>query len=206
MPVAISGRLLQSEPVLGYTFVVLLGKDPLGFFTECSGLTIERDIKSHPEGGVNTYEHQLPGRLKYTSVTLKRGLAGSKLWDWFQEGLYTGKIERRNVTIMLLTPDLIQLKAWDLTDVYPSKWTGPTFNTGKSEVSVESIELTRGTNLDALPPDPLQRMSDNEGTNLQNTEAAGTGQNIDMSALANKVYDLLKQELRLERERLGWRR
>jgi hypothetical protein len=39
--------------------------------------------------------------------------------------------------------------------------------------------------------------------------AAGAGQEtaaeqeIDLQALASKVYDLLKQELRLERERLG---
>jgi len=31
-------------------------------------------------------------------------------------------------------------------------------------------------------------------------------QEIDLQALARKVYELLKQELKLERERLGWNR
>ena len=141
MPVAIDSRLLKGEPILGYSFVVLLGNDPLAFFTECSGLTIEREIKPHPEGGVNDYVHQLPGRLKYTNVTLKRGLTGAKLWDWFQEGLYTGKVERRNVTIALLTPDLLQMQVWDLTNVYPAKWTGPTFNAEGTDVAIETLEL-----------------------------------------------------------------
>jgi hypothetical protein len=33
-----------------------------------------------------------------------------------------------------------------------------------------------------------------------------TGRKIDLQALADRVYKLLKQELRLERERLGWKR
>jgi hypothetical protein len=31
-------------------------------------------------------------------------------------------------------------------------------------------------------------------------------QEIDLQALARKVYELLKQELKLERERVGWNR
>ena len=37
----------------------------------------------------------------------------------------------------------------------------------------------------------------------QKTQA---GQKIDLQALADKVYRLLKQELMLERERRGWQR
>ncbi len=202
MPVSISGRLFQGEPLLGYTFVVLLGADVLGFFTECSGVTIEREIKTFPEGGVNDFEHQLPGRIKYTNVTLKRGLAGTKLWDWFQEGLYTGQVERRNVTIVLFTANLLDMKTWNLVDVYPAKWTGPGFNTGKSEVSVETLELVCGGSGDMISPDLIQRMSADQ----ENLETVGTNQEIDVSALADKVYALLKQELRVERERLGWNR
>lgn len=152
MPVAISSRMFLSDPILGYAFVVALGNDPLAFFTECNGLGIERDVKPHPEGGVNNYEHQLPGRVKQSKITLKRGLAGSKLWDWFHEGLYTCKVERRNVTIILFASNLMQMQAWDLTDAYPSKWTGPTFDTGKSEVSVETLEIVHhGLNMYSMP-------------------------------------------------------
>ncbi len=152
MPVAISSRLFLSEPILGFAFVVTLGADPLAYFTECSGLGIERDVKVHPEGGVNDYEHQLPGRVKYPRITLKRGLAGTKLWDWFQEGLYTCQVERRHVTITLFTANLLQMQAWSLTDAYPTKWTGPSFNTANTEVAVESLELVHhGLQMVAIP-------------------------------------------------------
>jgi hypothetical protein len=43
------------------------------------------------------------------------------------------------------------------------------------------------------------------GTAIPSQETPA-GQEIDLQALARKVYALLKQELTLERERLGWNR
>jgi phage tail-like protein len=85
--------------------------------------------------------HQLPGRLKQNNVTLKHGLAGNELWEWFQKGMYDGKVERLNVTIVLYNADLTQKKWWDLIDAYPIKWTGPTFASDKHDITVESLEL-----------------------------------------------------------------
>jgi hypothetical protein len=48
------------------------------------------------------------------------------------------------------------------------------------------------------------------GATPPGTASAGqetsTDQEIDLQALAQKVYELLKQELKLERERVGWNR
>jgi hypothetical protein len=48
------------------------------------------------------------------------------------------------------------------------------------------------------------------GAALPGTASAGqetpADQEIDLQALARKVYELLKQELELERERVGWNR
>ena len=54
-------------------------------FTECSGLSGEIEVETYQEGGLNDYEHKLPGRAKYGNITLKSGVASSlDLWDWFQ--------------------------------------------------------------------------------------------------------------------------
>ena len=44
----------------------------LGAFTACDGLGVEVVVEQREEGGMNSYVHQLPGRLKYTNVKLTR--------------------------------------------------------------------------------------------------------------------------------------
>ena len=141
MPVAIVDPKNRVDPTSGFSFAVQLRDDMQGWFTECSGLAVEREVKAYPEGGVNDYVHQLPGRIKHTKITLKHGLAGNELWDWFQKGLYDGQVERRDITIILFSSDLKKKKSWDLVGAYPTKWTGPTFNSSGNDVAVESLEL-----------------------------------------------------------------
>jgi len=141
MPVAIENPTSRTEPIGGFGFSVEVGGNVQGWFTECSGLSIEREVKAHPEGGVNDYEHQLPGRVKQSKVTLKHGLAGNELWEWFQKGLYDGKVERRNLTIRLYNSDLSEAKAWNLIDAFPAKWTGPGFNSANNDITFETLEV-----------------------------------------------------------------
>ncbi len=37
--------------------------------------------------------------------------------------------------------DLKKMKTWDLVNAYPTKWTGPTFNSGNNDITVETLEL-----------------------------------------------------------------
>jgi phage tail-like protein len=129
------------DPVVKFRFSVKIKDAVVGWFTDCSGLTVERETLPQSEGGVNDYVHQLPGRVKQTKVTLKRGLADNALWDWFEKGLYDGKVERNNVTIILYNSDLSKKKQWDLENAYPVKWTGPDFQSESNQAAVESLEI-----------------------------------------------------------------
>jgi phage tail-like protein len=199
MPTTIVNPQNRSEPLIGAGFAVQIGSEIKGWFTECSSLTIEREIKSYPEGGVNDYVHQLPGRLKRANISLKHGLAGNELWEWFQKGAYDGQVERRNVSIILYDAGLTEVNRWDLIDVYPSKWQGSGLNSSKNEIVVETLEFSYfGSEADAAGN--VQRAID-EGQSDEKVSASAPP--IDQAALAERVYRLLKQELRLERERLG---
>lgn len=50
----------------------------LGFlelpFKEVSGLQVELELETIPEGGVNTHQHRLPKQLKHGNLVLKRAL------------------------------------------------------------------------------------------------------------------------------------
>ena len=214
MPVAIVDPVNRTEPRPNFGFGVEIGGAVAGWFTECSGLTVEREVKPHPEGGVNDYIHQLPGRIKRFNLTLKHGLAAQELWQWFQQGLYDGQIEHRNVSVILYHQDLSEAQRWDLPNAYPAKWTGANFNSKTNEVMIETLELTcgsggSGSSSSTISRAPATTTGSNNGPVAgpsSVTPSTSTDQEINLPALATKVYELLKQELRVEQERLGRRR
>jgi phage tail-like protein len=187
------------DPTPKYRFVVMLQGKVVAQFTDCSGLTVERDVVARPEGGVNDYVPQLPGAVKYSKVTLKRGLADNALWDWFKQGFHDGKVDRRNVTIVLYHPDGSEARRWDMTEAYPTRWTGPAFQADSNQVGAESLELSTGG---GTAPALVQRALTND-VPAAPAAAAPPASEIDLSALADKVYSLLKHDVTIERERLG---
>ena len=197
MPVGILDPQQRVDPQLGFSFAVQLEDKILGWFTECGALTIEREVKPQPEGGVNDYIHQLPGRLKRLNITLKHGLAGNELWQWFQQGLYDVKVESRNISIVLYDGTLAEVRRWDLVDVYPAKWNGSTLNSANKEVFIESVEFAYAGS--SAPEATDQRQENDQAV----SNPTSSQPEIDIQALAQKVYQLLKEELRVERERLG---
>jgi phage tail-like protein len=196
----------REDPIAGFRYAVELQGLVVGWFTECGGLSTERGVVPYEEGGVNDFVHQLPGPLKRTQVTLKRGLVDGVLWDWFQKGISDGAVVRRNVSIVLYGTDRQEARRWDLADVYPTKWTGVEFKAGDGQVVVEALELGQGaSDVDAAL---VQRQVAGAGGGADGQERAepAAGPAIDLQALARRVYDLLKRESRWERERSGQRR
>lgn len=124
-----------------YRFFVEIQGLTEAVFDECTGLQAEIDVMTVQEGGRNDYVHQLPGRMKeFPRLVLRRGIAGSTLWDWFS-GVVAGKIERKSITITLNGYHGMTPIRWDVTGALPVKWSGPDLNAASSEVAFESIEL-----------------------------------------------------------------
>jgi len=135
------------DPFATFKFHVEVGSIQEAAFTECSGLEVTTDVFEYQEGGLNEYSHKLPGRTKYSNITLKRGFAlSNELHKWYQEMeecLLTGKkIDRKQVTITLYS-STSQDKAmtWTLNDAFPVKWSGPAFKTGEAAISIETLEF-----------------------------------------------------------------
>lgn len=136
----------STEPVAGFKFGVEIAGIVDCWFSECSGLSVEREIYTFQEGGINEYEHKLPGRLKQSTITLKRGIASNDLWTWFNEELYTDKKaakmhELPDISIVLFNGDRTEVKRWNLKRAFPIKWTGPDLNTEGNQVAFETIEI-----------------------------------------------------------------
>jgi phage tail-like protein len=96
---------LRFDPAPAYLFYVELSGIIVGLFTEVGGLEVERGTDKVEEGGVNHYVHYLPGRMKQSTITLKRGLSISRaLWDWMQQGRYDYNVRRINFSIIQGAP------------------------------------------------------------------------------------------------------
>lgn len=117
------------------TFNFRVGIEPEGSelceaaFSECDGLEMTMEPKTHREGGNNVTQHQLVGPVTYGTLTLKRGMTKSfDLWEWFNrvnEGEYS-------------------LRAKTTVEMLSSTWSGDD-ETAESE-SAEGTEGESGVN------------------------------------------------------------
>lgn len=124
-----------------YRFHVEIDGLRVGGFSEVSGLTAETEFEEYAEGGVNSYVHRFPTRIRYEPIVLKRGVTvATDLWDWYAD-VIEGNVKRKNGAIILYDSQFGEFRRWNFYDAYPVKWVGPTLNASDSQVAVESIEL-----------------------------------------------------------------
>ena len=132
----------RSDPYSAYRFKVEIEGIIAAGFTDVSGLTIETEVETIKEGGVNNYEYKLPKFTKYSNITLKRGLMDWELWGWYQN-VISGKFERKSGTIYLFDHSGNEIQDYYyFFEAYPIKWEGPTFNAkNSSAVASETLIL-----------------------------------------------------------------
>jgi phage tail-like protein len=151
---------IRSDPIKSYNFLIslldtssslALAKSitlsaimdvALGGFSECSGLEMALDVEEYKEGGRNGEILKFPTRVKWSNITLKKGVgAGTDLWDWLY-GFVQGQGKRRDGIIVLQNDLHIPNNIWYFRRGLPVKYTGPTMNATQSNVAIESIEIS----------------------------------------------------------------
>lgn len=131
----------DADPYGGFRFRVEILGVQVGGFTEVSGIEREVQIEDFREGGLNDHTHKLATVTKYQNLTLKRGIGdATELWQWHQD-VVNGKIERRQVNVVLVDFAGRDTWRWVIEQAYPVKWTGNSFNATTNAVLVESVEF-----------------------------------------------------------------
>lgn len=137
----VMGFLRGDSDLVGCRFAVNMDGQLVAVFKECSGLNGEIEVETYQEGGVNDYEHKLPGRTKFGNVTLGSGISNAfELWDWFYQ-TSKGAVERRNLSIIMYLQDRGEAMRWNLKEVCPVRWEGPSLNADDNSVAISSLEL-----------------------------------------------------------------
>jgi phage tail-like protein len=140
----------RQDPFLTFNFAVELDGVVVAGFNEVSGLQAEIEVQDYREGGVNEYIHKFCGPARYPSnLTLKRGVTTdvTTLWKWYFD-VMQGKVERKDVSVVLMDSSGEEKKRWNFQRAYPVKWVGPSLKATASEVAVETLELAH----DGLAP------------------------------------------------------
>ncbi len=143
------------DPVTAFNFGLEVGNIVIAAFTEVSGLSASMEVFEYKEGGFNEHTHKFPGRTTLGNITLKWGMTDNQdLWDWYMDVVRwsssaTGKNPRRDVSIVSFAGfksgdaggTRPPASRWNLVGAFPVKWNGPTWNSGQSQVAIESLEL-----------------------------------------------------------------
>jgi len=86
---------------------------------------------------------KIPGRAKYTNVTLKRGVIGSlDLYQWLDQTRTGGVTGRRDVAIHLLNEDRsATVLTWKLLRAFPMRYKFSNLDARGQEPLLEMLEL-----------------------------------------------------------------
>lgn len=130
------------DPYRSYNFRLLIGADGEGHFTQCSNMSIDVEAISYREGGISQIVHRLPGQVKYSDITLRYGLTSSSdLFDWMMSAV-KGKVERKDVHIVMLDADGVEEKMrWSLGKAWASSWRAAPLDALGRDVAIEELTL-----------------------------------------------------------------
>lgn len=199
------GALL--DPIPNYKYGLEIGGILVAGFTSCSGIEVSRETVELREGGINDHVHVLPGPLQHGHVTFQRGVTfTSFLWEWIHWGMTDTAVLRLPVVVIRFDVSGLPVKIWPFLDAYPVKWSGKELRAGSQEAAIETLEIAFGGRRPS--GGTVQRLA-TEGA-AEAGEAAVAPGNGDVLAdshlqrqLAEKVVKLLKDTMRIERERAG---
>lgn len=131
----------RHDPPTAFRFTVTFDDLVPAGFSDCTGLQLETETMEYPEGGLNTRVHRRVTRTRQSNVTLRHGLVGRGLWDWYVD-LTQGVMRARNASIRLLDATGATVMAeWQLRRAFPVKWVGPDLTATQSTIAVETVEL-----------------------------------------------------------------
>lgn len=140
-------HLFQKAGATTHSFILEVDGLPIGRFTSVSGLSMEVQVETYAEGGENSFEHKLPGRVTWPNLVFKRGIThDNNLFNWFELQVGPGFgpqpwVNRTTCAVTMLSGSGKRLRVWNFADAFPVRWQGPDFDAAVDEVPVEELEV-----------------------------------------------------------------
>ena len=135
----------REDPLVGCQFSLEVQGVITGYFTEVSGLGSEHEVVEHKVVDESGHDlvMKIPGRLKWTDITLKRGITSvMDVWDWRKQ-VEDGDVQgaRKNGSIVMYDQSYSQVARWNFANAWPSKVSGPSLNAQNNEFGIEEMVI-----------------------------------------------------------------
>jgi phage tail-like protein len=136
---------IKGDPFQSFLFGIKIGGISNAYFLEIGGVGSETEVVDHKVVGEKGLEavRKIPGRLKWTDITLKRGITGNlDFWTWFKD-VEAGKIDanRRDGTITMYDQAGEAVAEWTFDKAWPSKISGPSIKSDTGQIGVEDMTI-----------------------------------------------------------------
>ena len=116
----------------------------VGWFTGCSGLSLEFDTVTFKEGnGSMIIERKRPGKPKYAEVVLKRGFTADKaLYEWFDSVVQAkDKTPYKTGSIVIYDRTQTEVARFSLEQCWPSKLSVSDLSASSDDVMIEEMTI-----------------------------------------------------------------
>ncbi|MEA5471869.1 phage tail protein [Spirulina sp. 06S082] len=154
-------------------------------FNEFSGLGADLEHEVFYEGGVNNQQRVMLKDVKFSNVTLKRGMSNdlvflgwaSSLFSTFKSaGSDTKNISdyRRNVNILLFNQAGETIQTWTLIGAIPVSWKAPSLQADGTSVAIEELTLAY-EGLKIYVNNTLSSSSSSSGATIHSSGRDATG-------------------------------
>jgi phage tail-like protein len=136
----------REDPLVAFKFGLEIEGKLSGYFTQVTGIGSETEVIQQKVVNSETGEtiiQQIPGRLSWTPVTMKRGVTSSMdIWEWRQD-VVDGKIDdaRTNCSIVAYSQDNTEIARWNFENAWPSKVVGPEMDAGSTNYTIEDVTI-----------------------------------------------------------------
>jgi phage tail-like protein len=136
----------RDVPYPAFNFIVNIGTgEAFGGFSDVSGLQTEITVSEYRNGNEKlNHARKIQNIYKTGDVTCKRGIVKSNdMWSWIQDARTKGPGAKRQVSIVLRDEAGQAVQTWNLRNVIPLKYTGPTLaGKGGGDVAMEELVLS----------------------------------------------------------------
>ena len=133
---------MANYPLPKFHFQVEWSGERVGF-TEVTGLDIQVEAIEYREGSSPEYSKiKMPGMLKYSNITLKRGSmdGDSDFYKWINT-TSLNTVERRDIIISLLNETHSPVVSWKAKNAFAVKVQASDLKADGNEVAIETLEL-----------------------------------------------------------------
>jgi phage tail-like protein len=132
----------RNDPLPVFCFSIEM-KGVSAFFKSVTGLKYETESIPVREGGANDTTFMLVGATKWSPLVLKNGFtSASQLLTWREAWMNGRSGPRITGTITQLNTALEPCAQWEFTRGWPTKWEMAEFDASKSELAIETLEIT----------------------------------------------------------------